>query len=160
MEQVNPPWIVSDVSFQSTVYHIPLPGIRILTESDLSEALALELAPFNIRVLIVIPGGFRTDFLSGNLEPEAPMTKDYEGTPLHTALASFHAYNGNQPGDPAKGMRRVVEVVENTGLGEDKQRLLRLPLGTDCLERAWSKINALKRDLNGFDSVAKSTDLD
>lgn len=106
--------------------------------------------------MIVIPVGFRTDFLSGNLEPEAPMTKDDEGTPLHTALNFFRAYNGNHPGDPAKGMRRVVEVVEGTGLGENKQGLLRLPLGTDCLERAWSKVNALKRNLYGFDNVAKS----
>jgi hypothetical protein len=88
------------------------------------------------------------------------MTEDYEGTPLHAALASFRVYNGNQPGDPAKGMRRVVEIVEGTGLAKDKGGLLRLPLGADCLERAWSKVNSLKRDLIGFDSVARSTNLD
>ncbi|PCG99702.1 Glucose/ribitol dehydrogenase [Penicillium occitanis (nom. inval.)] len=154
--------VIINVSSIAALDPRPSGGIYGASKSSLeslSEALALELAPFNIRVLIVIPGGFRTDFLSGNLEPEAPMTKDYEGTPLHAALNSFRAYNGNQPGDPAKGMRRVVEVVEGTGLGEDKQGLLRLPLGADCLERAWSKVNALKRELNGFDIVAKSTDL-
>ncbi|EED16354.1 short chain oxidoreductase/dehydrogenase, putative [Talaromyces stipitatus ATCC 10500] len=155
--------VIVNVSSIAALDPRPSGGIYGASKSsleNLSEALCLELAPFNIRVLIVIPGGFRTDFLSGNLEPEAPMTKDYEGTPLHATLNSFRAYNGNQPGDPAKGMRRVVEVVEGTGLGEGKQGLLRLPLGADCLERAYSKVSALQRDLDGFDSIARSTNLD
>lgn len=57
-------------------------------------------------------------------------------------------------------MRRVVEVVEGTGLGEGKQGLFRLPIGTDCLERVWTKVNALKRDLDGFDTLARPTNLD
>jgi hypothetical protein len=128
--------------------------------TGLSEALSRELAPFNIRILIVEPGGFRTNFLNANLEPAAGMTKDYEGTPLHEVLSMFRTFDGKQPGDAVKGAQRIVEVVDGTGLGSGKGGLLRLPLGADCLKRAHAKVDALRRDLEEFDGVARSTDLD
>jgi NAD(P)-dependent dehydrogenase (short-subunit alcohol dehydrogenase family) len=67
-----------------------------------SESLAQEIAPFGIRVVIVEPGPFRTDFLSPeSIRFGARAVADYDEQ--RTALrASFEQRNGRQPGDPAR----------------------------------------------------------
>ncbi|KAJ9256483.1 hypothetical protein DTO207G8_2486 [Paecilomyces variotii] len=54
----------------------------------LSESLSVELKPFNIRVLLVEPGAFRTNFLGSHRLPAAGMNRDYEGTPMAAAMAT------------------------------------------------------------------------
>jgi len=126
----------------------------------LSEGLSHELAPFNIRVLIVEPGGFRTNFLGAYQEPAAGVTKDYEGTPLTATLTYFREYNGKQPGDPTKAAQRIVEVIDGTGMAAGQPQLLRLPLGKDCLQRANRKVESLASNLKTMEAIASSTDFD
>jgi NAD(P)-dependent dehydrogenase (short-subunit alcohol dehydrogenase family) len=47
----------------------------------LTESLFQEFATFNIRVLIIEPGGFRTNVLTAFVEPASGLTKDYLKTP-------------------------------------------------------------------------------
>ena len=82
-------------------------------ESALSESLFVELNPFNIRVLLVEPGAFRTNFIGSHKLPAAGMTKDYEGTPLAAAMGFFDGFAGKQPGDPTKAVQRVLEVIQH-----------------------------------------------
>jgi NAD(P)-dependent dehydrogenase (short-subunit alcohol dehydrogenase family) len=71
----------------------------------MSEALALEVAPFGIKVLIVEPGAFRTDFGAQALRhmPVIPAYKDL----LANIRGVLHSMDGAQPGDPAKAARAV-----------------------------------------------------
>lgn len=126
----------------------------------LSESLFTELNPFNIRVLLVEPGAFRTKFIGSHKVPAAGMTKDYEGTPLGAAMGFFDGFAGKQPGDPAKAVQRVLDVIQLQGMGQGKESLLRLPLGTDCFPRMLTKIENLKVELEQMRDIALSTAVD
>jgi len=90
-----------------------------------SEVLAKEVGPFGIKVTIVEPGGFRTDFAgaSTTIAKENPVYAETVG-----AVARFQRdYNGSQPGDPSKAAAAIIHVA---GLDAPP---LRLPLGSDAL---------------------------
>src|SRR6201993_3088920 len=75
-----------------------------------SEVLSREVAPLGIKVTIVEPGGFRTDFAGSS-------TKLSEGHPEYDstvgATARFQrAYNGKQPGDPKKAAQAIVRLTQ------------------------------------------------
>jgi NAD(P)-dependent dehydrogenase (short-subunit alcohol dehydrogenase family) len=91
-----------------------------------SEVLAREVAPLGIKVTIVEPGGFRTDFAgaSTTLKEGQP---DYDSTV--GAVARFQReYNGKQPGDPDKAAAAILHIA---GLTEPPLRLL---LGSDAYD--------------------------
>lgn len=90
-----------------------------------SEVLAREVGPLGIKVTIIEPGGFRTDFAgaSTTLREGRPEYEDTVGK-----MARYQRdYNGKQPGDPAKAAAAVVYVAS---LAEPP---LRLPLGSDAI---------------------------
>jgi NAD(P)-dependent dehydrogenase (short-subunit alcohol dehydrogenase family) len=127
------------------------------THLGMSESLSRELAPFGIRVLIVEPGAFRTQFLAALVEPAARMNKDYVDTPLEYVLNKFRSADGIQQGDPFKAAQRIVEVVSGTGIGAGKGNLLRLPLGPDCYQRFQAKIENMQENLAQVKEIAHST---
>ncbi|MCX4745281.1 oxidoreductase [Kitasatospora sp. NBC_01287] len=117
----------------------------------ISEALHGELAPLGVRVTIVEPGGFRTDFLnSSSIQVEPATIADYtEGAgPVREALAH---YDGRQPGDPVKAARAIVDVTETA------EPPLRLQLGADAVERVEAKLDLVRRELDQWRHVALST---
>ncbi|KAJ5295688.1 hypothetical protein N7508_010509 [Penicillium antarcticum] len=122
----------------------------------MSESLARELAPFNIRVLVVEPGSLRTNFWTAYLEPAAGVNKGYAGTPLEHVLQAFKS-NKVQPGDAVKCAQRILEVVDGTGMGAGKGDLFRLPLGSDCYDRVQNKIKKLQDNLLEAKDIAHST---
>ncbi|OAX81541.1 hypothetical protein ACJ72_04120 [Emergomyces africanus] len=126
----------------------------------ISEGVALDLAPFNIRVLLVEPGTFRTKFAAATQYPAAGTTKAYEGTPVDKVQQGLLALDGKQPGDPAKAVARVMEVINGTGMGEGKTGFLRLPLGPDCVQRARAKIASLQQNFDAMEEIAMSTNID
>jgi hypothetical protein len=66
---------------------------------------------------------------------------------------------GTQRGDPLKGVARVFEVVTGEGqAGPLKGKILRLPLGSDCVERIEAKLKSLSHDLDATREAALSTD--
>src|SRR4051812_17520275 len=91
----------------------------------MSEALAQEVAPFGIKVLIVEPGSFRTEFGAEALRsmPVHPAYRDV----LSGTRGALHDMNGAQPGDPAKAARAVVLALES------ETTPLRLQLGADAI---------------------------
>lgn len=95
----------------------------------ISEGLALELAPFNIKVTALAPGLFRTQFLNAQSYTSAASTiPDYDQTMVGQMKNVPDALHGNQPGDPAKLAKVVVE------LAAAENPPLHLPVGKDSLE--------------------------
>jgi NAD(P)-dependent dehydrogenase (short-subunit alcohol dehydrogenase family) len=118
----------------------------------LSEALADELRPLGIRVLIVEPGAFRTDFLHGTWRTGRAI-EDY-GVTAGLTRQWAETTNHVQRGDPAKAAEIIVAVASSPDAP------LRLQLGGDCVERIENKLDQVGRDLSAIRGIAVSTDFD
>ncbi|WP_028937467.1 SDR family oxidoreductase [Pseudonocardia spinosispora] len=117
----------------------------------MSEALAGEVAPFGIRVTIVEPGPFRTDFAGRSMEFAEPID-DYRGTPAGSLRERFSEQNGNQPGDPRKAAEAIIAAVR------DESSPLRLPLGPAAVTRIRAKLESQLADLAAWEKVSLDTD--
>ncbi|MFI0807216.1 oxidoreductase [Streptomyces echinatus] len=142
---------ISSVGGFATAPAVGLYGASKFALEGVSEALHGELAPLGVRVTIVEPGGFRTDFLGGSslrVEPASIADYDAGAGPVREAMA---ANDGRQPGDPAKAAKAVVDVTEAA------EPPLRLQLGTDAVERVEAKLDLVRRELDQWRHVALST---
>jgi NAD(P)-dependent dehydrogenase (short-subunit alcohol dehydrogenase family) len=117
----------------------------------ISEALAGELKPFGIRVLIVEPGPFRTDFLGRSITMAANEMPEY-------AASSRKQYretnNGNQAGDPDKAIAVILQAVD----ADDAP--LHLPLGPIAHSIAERKLAAFRSDIDAWRDITIATDFD
>ncbi|MDN3654211.1 oxidoreductase [Ferruginibacter paludis] len=93
-----------------------------------SEVLSKEVTPLGIKVTIIEPGGFRTDFAGKSAIIKEGLA-DYENTVGRTARFQ-HDYNGKQPGDPAKAANIILQITQM------EQPPLRLLLGSDAVNAA------------------------
>jgi NAD(P)-dependent dehydrogenase (short-subunit alcohol dehydrogenase family) len=118
----------------------------------LTEALHAELAPLGIHATVVEPGRFRTDFLdSSSLAETAGRIADYADTVGKTREFAA-AHNHQQLGDPAKlGLAIVL-------LANASEPPVRLPLGTDTLQRVADKNAFVEKETEQWRAVAASTD--
>ncbi len=118
----------------------------------LSEALHAELAPVGVKVTVVEPGYFRTEFLEGNSLVESPSTiADYDSTAGEVRKIA-KAVTLNQPGDPDKLAQAMIILVEA------KKAPLRLPLGSDCVAAIEAKNAFVADQLQTWREVSVSTD--
>ena len=118
----------------------------------LSEALAAEVAPFGIRVLIVEPGSFRTEF-GGQRMHRARIIEEYAVSTASTRTA-VDAMHGTQPGDPAKAARAILEVLDSP------EPPLRLALGNDAVDHIAAHHELLPTDLARWEKLSRAMDLD
>jgi NAD(P)-dependent dehydrogenase (short-subunit alcohol dehydrogenase family) len=117
-----------------------------------SEVLAKEVAPLGIKVTIIEPGGFRTDW-SGSSMTIAEVREDYKATV--GAVAEFsRAYDGQQRGDPAKAAQVMLQVAE---LPEPPLRLL---LGTDAFYLAGVEGRARAAEDEKWKRLSAATDFE
>ena len=119
-----------------------------------SEALAEELAPFGVRVTIVEPGPFRTDFLSPrSLRIGAAEQSDYD--PMRDAIrASFEARNGRQAGDPARLALALVELANHP------HPPLRFLAGSAAFDAGVNKLASMRADIEAWHTASIATDGD
>jgi NAD(P)-dependent dehydrogenase (short-subunit alcohol dehydrogenase family) len=75
-----------------------------------SESLALELQPFGIRVTIVLPAPFRTDFIKRSLRRAKKQLTDYNRT-SGKFRQLLEGMDGKQPGDPDKAAEAIMAAV-------------------------------------------------
>ena len=115
-----------------------------------SEVLATEMAPFGVRVTIVEPGGFRTDF-AGSSTVISEGHPDYASTVGKTA-AMQRDFNGKQPGDP----RRAAHAIVGISLSDNPP--LRLVLGRDAYARAEKTDESRLAELRAWRDTSMSTD--
>ena len=115
-----------------------------------SESLSKEVGPLGVKVTIVEPGGFRTDFAGSSTELR-------EGRPEYDATVGAtvrfqRTYDGRQPGDPAKAAAAVLHIAS---LPDPPLRLL---LGSDAYNVAEKHaLEMLESDRNWKD-LSVSTD--
>jgi NAD(P)-dependent dehydrogenase (short-subunit alcohol dehydrogenase family) len=93
-----------------------------------SESLSKEVGPLGIKVTIVEPGGFRTDFAGSSTELREGR-KEYDGT-VGAAVRFQRNYDGKQPGDPVKAAAALIHIA---ALADPPLRLL---LGSDAYDAA------------------------
>lgn len=115
-----------------------------------SESLAKEIGPLGIKVTIVEPGGFRTDFAGSSTELREGRW-EYEST-VGATIRFQRDYNGKQPGDPAKAAAVLLH------LASQQEPPLRLLLGSDSYNAAEkSALDKLESDRKWKD-LTVSTD--
>lgn len=117
----------------------------------ISESLSQEVAPLGIKVTIVEPGAFRTDW-AGRSMAESPIEiTDYADT-SGKRRSSTKAVSGNQPGDPARAAVAIRAAVESA------HPPLRLLLGGSALDLAYKRLEALKQNFDAWSEVTRSAD--
>jgi len=119
--------------------------------NGLSESLALEVEPLGIRVMIVEPGPFRTDWGGRSLKRSAVEIADYEAT-AHKRHREIASYSGSQPGDPARAARVVIDAL----LSPNPPR--HLVLGRFGLDAARQKFKDMLRELDTWEAESLSAD--
>jgi len=117
-----------------------------------SEALATEVQPFGIKVLIVVLGAFRTQVME-SLTYSANVIEDYKAT-AHATRDRFIGNSGRQSGDPHKAALAIIEAVYNV------QTPLRIPLGPGSVDRVRRKLASVTQEINAGSQVASSLTCD
>lgn len=128
------------------------PGFGIYSASKFalegfSEALAAEVSPLGIRVTLVEPGPFRTDFAGRSFQEAARQLPDYEAT-AGAFRARMKQVNGQQEGDPTKAAQAIMDLVSSNNPP------LRMPLGKIAVATLTAKIESVQRDLDAGREVA------
>ncbi|MES2630275.1 MAG: oxidoreductase [Bacteroidota bacterium] len=117
----------------------------------LSEALSKEVAPLGIKVTIIAPSGFRTDWAGRSAENSPVIIADYAES-AEANKQTIRGNSGNQPGDPKLAAEAIVKAVEA------EHPPLRLLLGGGALKGARMKLDVLKKDIEDWAEVTAGAD--
>jgi NAD(P)-dependent dehydrogenase (short-subunit alcohol dehydrogenase family) len=117
----------------------------------LSEALSQEVQPLGIKVMLVEPSGFRTDWAGRSANESKRQIKDYEAT-AGMNRNQLRAVSGKQPGDPVRAARAVVHAVESAN---PPHHLL---LGNNAFDMAMAKLEELRQEFSAWEAVARGAD--
>ncbi len=116
-----------------------------------SEALSKEVTHLGIKVTVVAPSGFRTDWAGRSANNSKIVIDDYAAT-AHANKDAIRGYSGNQPGDPVRAAKAIVKVVES------ENPPLRLLLGKAALTGARNKITELQKDYDAWEKITIDAD--
>ncbi|MET8504179.1 oxidoreductase [Streptomyces sp. SBR177] len=119
----------------------------------LSEALAAEVKPLGIHVLIVEPGAFRTSLFGAGKSLSADTIPDYAET-VGATRAFVEGGDGTQAGDPAKAAAAVLTALDA------EHPPLRLALGADSIDMIHAHLDQVRADLEAWDKVGRETTFD
>jgi NAD(P)-dependent dehydrogenase (short-subunit alcohol dehydrogenase family) len=146
------------VNISSLGGQLSMPGFGAYSASKfalegLSEALAGEMAPFGVKVMIVEPGAFRTGFAGAGAMRHMPILESYRD--IVSGTRDFaHGMHESQAGDPMKAAAAI-----DTALAADNTPL-RLQLGRDGVDAVRAHAEALLADLAVWEAVAVATAFD
>jgi NAD(P)-dependent dehydrogenase (short-subunit alcohol dehydrogenase family) len=119
----------------------------------LSEALAAELRPLGLNVIIVEPGPFRTEFLGRSIVTAAREIPAYAST-AHARRHYRRTNNGRQAGDPAKAVAVMLQAIDA------EHPPLHLPLGPSAHAIAERKLERFRADIAAWRDISIATDFD
>lgn len=118
-----------------------------------SESLAMDIESFGIKVILVEPGPFRTDFAGGSLKMTAEHP-DYKGT-ASTRIRKYAVESDkHQPGDPMKAAKIMIQLVNM------ENPPLRMLLGSVAIERIIPKLTEQMEQIRVHEAWARSADFD
>ncbi|KAI0090486.1 hypothetical protein BDY19DRAFT_992673 [Irpex rosettiformis] len=125
----------------------------------IGETLAVEVAEFNIRVLIVEPGAFRTENIFSQKMYDGNQIPDYDELRA-IAKKRFDNIDKFLLGDPVKAMELLADVVRGEGRAKGKSWPLYLPLGKEAEDAIRSKAKLLEKVLDDWGEIVRDTRLD
>jgi NAD(P)-dependent dehydrogenase (short-subunit alcohol dehydrogenase family) len=117
----------------------------------LSEALWLEVEPLGIKVMLVEPSGFRTDWAGRSANESKRQIEDYAAT-AGAWRSRVRAISGKQPGDPVRAAHAIVKAIESPN---PPHHLL---LGNDAFEAAMAKLEELRKQFSAWEAVSRGAD--
>lgn len=135
------------VAFAATGYYH---ATKFAVEA-LSESLSQEVAPLGIKVMIVEPGAFRTDWAGRSMVESSLIIEDYKETAGQRRRAT-KAIAGNQPGDPVKAAAAIIDAAQA------EQPPLRLLLGSSALKVAHDRLDKLRANFDAWAHVTTAVD--
>ncbi|MCD2323538.1 SDR family NAD(P)-dependent oxidoreductase [Sphingomonas sp. IC-56] len=116
----------------------------------LSEALSKEVGSLGIKVTVVEPGPFRTDWAGRSLQTSERISA-YAET-VHRRLDEVAGYSGHQPGDPVRAAEAIVAAVDSANPP------LNLVLGAPALKLLREKLAALTAEIEQWEAVTLGAD--
>ena len=118
-------------------------GASKFAVEGLSEALALEVAPHGIRVTLIEPGPFRTDFQGRSMQRAKDRVGAYADT-VHARRAQQDKNLGREPGDPVRAADAIVDLAEHP---DPPMHLL---LGANAVGRAREKLTGFLASIDAW----------
>jgi len=143
------------VNITSVSGHAPWAGTALYGASKyamecIGQTLAQEVAPMNIRVTNVAPGGFRTGFAAAGLKIAEADIADYEDV-AHFARRSLTEGAGKEKGDPARGAAAILTALDAA------EPPLHLFLGEDALHYAGDQLEFVGKQMREWEALSLST---
>ena len=117
----------------------------------LSEALWQEVEPLGIKVMLVEPSGFRTDWAGRSANESKRQIGDYAAT-AGAWRDQVRANSGKQAGDPVLAAHAIVEAMLSP---HPPHRLL---LGNDAYQAATAKLEELRKEFSAWEAVSRGAD--
>jgi len=117
----------------------------------LSEALAQEVEPLGIHVMLVEPGPFRTDWGGRSLQQSPKVIADYEET-AGKRRRQVPLYSGSQPGDPARAAEAVIKALQSAAPPHH------LVLGRQGLEVVRNQLTSMLQEFDAWQETSLSAD--
>lgn len=139
------------INISSVGGSVAFPGVGMYNATKFavtgySEALAKELAPLGIKVTVIAPSGFRTDWAGRSANDSKIKIEDYQAT-AHSNQDTIRGYSGNQPGDPVRAAQAIIKIVETPDAP------VRLFLGAGALKGIRNKIEEMKKDIDAWEET-------
>jgi len=139
------------INISSVGGSVAFPGIGMYNATKFavtgySESLAKELAPLGIKVTVIAPSGFRTDWAGRSANNSKIEIEDYKGT-AHTNQDAIRGNSGVQPGDPVRAAQAIMKIVET----EDAP--VRLFLGAGALKGIRNKMAEMQTDIDAWEET-------
>ncbi len=145
---------IVNISSVAAVFSFPGSGYYSATKfalEGLSEGLRKEVEPLGIRVLLVEPGAFRTDFAGRSLRQSAVPIDDYAATAGVRRKEHDHS-SGAQPGDPDRAAQAIIAAVEGP------EPPFRLVLGSDAVDLVRAALLARLAELDAGEATGREAD--
>ncbi|MFF2439369.1 SDR family NAD(P)-dependent oxidoreductase [Streptomyces sp. NPDC058107] len=118
----------------------------------LTDALRHEVAPFGIKVLAVEPGAFRTHAYASFADEAVSETVDAYLPLIQSVRSSMIEQSGQQPGDPHRGVRAVVDAMNSATPPR------RIVLGADGYAAVQGQLTDMAAELRAFEAASRSAD--
>ncbi|CRM72269.1 SDR family NAD(P)-dependent oxidoreductase [Pseudomonas salomonii] len=145
------------IQFSAIGGFIGYPGMGVYSAAKgatdiLGEALAGELAPFNIATTVLTIGVFETQFAGRSLAYVEQKIDDYEGTPVGKFRVAIGGLQGKQPNVPGKGALAIINLMEADNPP------VHAALGADAMGGMRAKMAKVEQELVQWQGNATSTE--